>query len=185
VPEDAPAVIHTARLVLRRPTAADAAGILARYASDPEVTRFLGWPRHTSIEDTRAFISFSDSEWDRWRCGPYLICAPDGLLLGGTGLALETPWRAATGYVLARDAWGVGYATEALRTMVDLAPGLGLRRIHAWCHPAHAASRRVLEKCGFDLEGVLRHFAAYPNLGPGPMDTCSYARVLSDSPERS
>ena len=181
VPEGAPAIIHTARLVLRRPTSADAPVVFARYASDPEVTRFLGWPRHTSVEDTRAFISFSDTEWERWPCGPYLICAADGLLLGGTGLTFETPWRAATGYVLARDAWGAGYATEALGTMLDLAPRLGLRRLHAWCHPAHAASRRVLEKSGFELEGVLRQYAAYPNLGPGPMDSCFYARVFSDS----
>jgi RimJ/RimL family protein N-acetyltransferase len=181
VPEGAPAIIHTARLVLRRPTSADAPVVFARYASDPEVTRFLGWPRHTSVEDTRAFISFSDTEWERWPCGPYLICAADGLLLGGTGLTFETPWRAATGYVLARDAWGAGYATEALGTMLDLAPRLGLRRLHAWCHPTHAASRRVLEKSGFELEGVLRQYAPYPNLGPGPMDSCFYARVFSDA----
>jgi hypothetical protein len=39
----------------------------------------------------------------------------------------------------------------------------------------------VLEKSGFELEGVLRQYAAYPNLGPGPMDSCFYARVFGDA----
>ena len=181
--KSAPAVIHTPRLVLRRPTPADADAVFTRYASDPEVTRFLGWPRHTSIEQTRAFIAFSDAEWERWPCGPYLICAgADGVLLGGTGLAFEMPSRAVTGYVLAREAWGAGYATEALRAVLDVAPDLGLCRVQAWCHPTHAASRRVLEKCGFELEGTLRHYVEYPNLAPGRMmDACLYARILHDA----
>jgi ribosomal-protein-alanine N-acetyltransferase len=43
----APERLETARLILRRPRAADAPVIYERYASDPEVTRWLGWPRHT------------------------------------------------------------------------------------------------------------------------------------------
>jgi RimJ/RimL family protein N-acetyltransferase len=52
---------------------ADAELIFRRYASDPEVTKFLGWPRHTSIEQTQAFLEFSDAEWEKWPAGPYLI----------------------------------------------------------------------------------------------------------------
>ena len=82
----------------------------------------------------------------------------DERILGGTGLSLEAPYRAATGYVLARDSWGHGFATEALRAMVALAEHLGLARVHAFCHPQHAASRRVLEKCGFLCEGTWRRY---------------------------
>jgi RimJ/RimL family protein N-acetyltransferase len=38
----APERIETSRLVLRRPRESDAAGMFARYASDPDVTRFVG-----------------------------------------------------------------------------------------------------------------------------------------------
>nr|MBA2355602.1 N-acetyltransferase [Acidobacteriota bacterium] len=48
----APEQIETARLVLRRPVAKDAPAIFERYASDPEVTRFLSWPRHQSLAVT-------------------------------------------------------------------------------------------------------------------------------------
>ena len=92
-------------------------------------------------------------QWSRWPAGPYLIeSRSDHKLLGGTGLGFETPSRAVTGYVLARDAWGNGYATEALTAIVNIAEGLGVVRLYALCHPDHPASARVLEKCGFRLE---------------------------------
>ncbi len=67
----APARIETARLVLRRPTFSDAGPVFERYASDPHVTRFLGWPRHRSVVETEAFLQFSRQEWERWPAGPY------------------------------------------------------------------------------------------------------------------
>jgi ribosomal-protein-alanine N-acetyltransferase len=176
---DGPERIETARLILRRPRPADTAVIFERYAADPDVTRWLAWPRHTSIADTEGFLAFSDAEWARGPAGPYLIEARDsGALLGGTGLAFETDSRATTGYVLARDAWGRGVATEALAAVVELAPRLGVVRLHTHCHVGHAASIRVLEKGGFVREGVLRRYAAFPNSGlPGPLDTAIYARI--------
>jgi ribosomal-protein-alanine N-acetyltransferase len=180
--EKMPARVETERLVLRRPLASDADAVFARYASDPEVVRYVGFPAHRSLDDTRAFIVASDNQWDAWPCGPYLIeSRADGRLLGGTGLAFETSRRAMTGYVLAKDSWGRGYATEALRAMVALADHLRVTRVYALCHTAHAPSGHVLEKCGFALEGVLRAFAEFPNLRPGePLDVSCYSRILGD-----
>jgi len=171
--------IETTRLVLRKPTTADAKAIYTRYSSDTEVTKYVAWPRHQSIEQTRAFLAFSEAEWKRWPAGPYLIeCQGDRRLLGGTGLAFETPTVAATGYVLARDAWGHGYATEALAAVVVVARRLGVRRLYALCHPHHQASIRVLEKCGFVPEELLAGFADFPNLGSGQREGClRYIRV--------
>jgi RimJ/RimL family protein N-acetyltransferase len=164
----APERIETARLVLARPRAGDAASIFERYASDPEVTKFLGWPRHRTIADTEAFLAFSDAEWDRWPAGPYLIRSRSGdQLLGGTGFAFEAPDRAVTGYVLAMDAWGKGHATEALQAVVDVAPRIGVVRLQALCHPQHRPSRRVLEKCGFTLDDGWTQQAEFPNLAAG------------------
>ena len=69
----APEHIETTRLVLRKPTAADAETIYKRYSSDTEVTKYVGWPRHQSIEQTKEFLGFSEAEWNRWPAGPYLI----------------------------------------------------------------------------------------------------------------
>jgi RimJ/RimL family protein N-acetyltransferase len=176
----APHSIETARLVIRRPSANDAAAIFDRYAGDRDVTRYISWPAHTSVADTEAFLAFADAQWERWPAGPYLIFSKaDGTLLGGTGLACETPYRAATGYVLARDAWGRGYATEALRAMVEIARAAPVRRLYALCHAEHRASAHVLEKCEFGKEGVLRRYARFPNLpGDEPCDVLCYARIL-------
>jgi ribosomal-protein-alanine N-acetyltransferase len=163
----APAEFSTSRLRFSKPRPEDAMEVFARYASDPEVTQFLGWPRHRSIEDTRAFLDFSALEWERWPAGPYLIRSPDGRLLGGTGLGFEAPDRALTGYVLARDAWGLGYATEALTAMVDLARRVGVARLEAFCHPQHRASWHVLEKCGFVRDVTWSRPTEFPNLAPG------------------
>lgn len=176
----APEHIETARLLLRRPTAADAETIFRRYSSDPEVTRYVGWPGHRSVAETREFLAWSYGEWERSPAGPYLLCSRStGELLGGTGLAFETPYRASTGYVLARDAWSRGLATEALGSMVELATALEVKRLYALCHVDHRASARVLEKCGFEREGVLRRHTLFPNLGLAePSDVWSYSRSV-------
>jgi [ribosomal protein S5]-alanine N-acetyltransferase len=176
----APERIETSRLILRKPALADADAVFGRYASDPEVTRFLGWPRHRSVEDTRAFMQCSEAEWDRWPAGPYLIeSRAAGVLLGSTGFSFETPYRAATGYVLAKDAWGAGVATEALGAIVVVSRGLELPRLYALCHTGHAASARVLEKCGFRCEGTLRRHSVFPNLDADEVcDVLCYAVVF-------
>jgi RimJ/RimL family protein N-acetyltransferase len=172
--------ILTERLVLRRPRPADAEVIFERYASDAETTRLLSFPRHESIAATRTFLEWSEAEWTRWPAGPYLLESREsGALLGSTGLAFETPLRAATGYVLARDAWGRGFATEALLQVVTTARACGVLRLYALSHPENRASLRVLEKAGFACEGTLRRYAVFPNLVPGePLDVLCYSIVL-------
>jgi RimJ/RimL family protein N-acetyltransferase len=176
----APERIETTRLVLHRPTRSDAEEIFSRYASDAEVTTFVGFRTHKTLDDTHAFLSMSDAEWERWPAGPYLIRSqPDNVLMGSTGLTYETPYRAMTGYILAKDAWGRGYATEALRGIVDIGRTLGVRRLYALCHLEHRTSCRVLDKCGFSREGILRSHMEFPNLLPGePADVFCYSLLL-------
>jgi RimJ/RimL family protein N-acetyltransferase len=174
----APETMATERLELRKPLPADATVIYTRYASDPDVTRYLGWPRHTTLDDTRVFVGFSDGEWRKWGCGPYLTFSRSGDLIGSTGLAFETPDVASTGYLLARDSWGRGYATEMLRAMIDLAQLLEVRRLYALCHVDHRSSQRVMEKGGLTFEGVLSRHMMFPNLGPDHADVLCYARTF-------
>ena len=176
----APGQIETTRLILRQPQMSDAVTMFERYASDPEVTRFLGWPRHRSVRDTESFLHFSAQEWQRWPAGPYLIISrTDGQLLGSTGLGFHTQHEAVTGYVLATDAWGKGYATEALTAVIDVSRRTGVTRLFALCHPEHRSSRRVLEKCGFVRDGPLPRQVEFPNLSLGvQQDALCYALAL-------
>ncbi|NKB34962.1 MAG: GNAT family N-acetyltransferase [Pseudomonadales bacterium] len=157
--------ITTDRLTLRPPNLADAETIFSQYVSDAEVTRYLGWPRHTELTQTQAFIEFSIEKWEQDQIGPYIILDKlTDTVIGGTGLELTEPGIASTGYVLARDSWGRGYATEALRAMVELARNRPIDTVFALCHPEHAASIRVLEKCDFHFDARLAGFIEFPNL---------------------
>ncbi len=166
-------------MILRRPTAADARAMFERYAADAEVVRYMSWPRHRSIQDTYEFLRFSDAQWAHWSTGGLLAFSrADGTLLGASGVAPESSTRASTGYVFARDAWGQGYGTEALAAMVDVAAALGIRRLAAICHTSHRPSWHVMEKCGFEREGILRAHTVFPNISPDPADVYSYSRIL-------
>jgi RimJ/RimL family protein N-acetyltransferase len=171
----APASLETPRLMLRRAELADAEAVFERYASDEEVGRYMAWPRHTSVDMTRRFIEWSDQQWASSPAGPYLIFDKAmGSLIGGTGMVYEGPDVAAVGYVLARDAWGRGYASEALSAMIGIATELSLRRLYAICHIDHRASQLVLEKAGFVREPPSERTVLFPNLSDEPQRVASY-----------
>jgi len=178
-PKKTDPLLLTPRLQLRPPRDVDTTEVFHCYASDPDVTRYVGWPRHRDIDDTRAFITFAKAEWQRWPAGPLLIeSREDGRLLGSTGLAFETADIASTGYVLAKAAWGKGYAQEALSAVVAMADRLGVQYLYALCHADHAVSAHLLERCGFELEALLRDGISFPNLEDGtPQDVRRYSRM--------
>ena len=147
------------------------------------VTRYLSWPTHTSIDDTRAFLRLSDQGWAEGNNVPYLIeRLEDGLLLGSTGLMADADDCFNTGYVLARDAWGQGYATESLAAMLDLAFSQpAVTRVYALCDVEHRASARVMQKCGMQLEGLRPAHLVLPNLSPHPRDMLCHAKIRAST----
>jgi ribosomal-protein-alanine N-acetyltransferase len=171
---------ETERLIIRRPVAADAEVIFRTYGGDLQVTRYVSWPRHQSLEDSRGFIHFSDEQWARWSAGPLLIeTLDDGRVIGGTGLVFDSAELATTGYILSKNAWGCGYATEALGGVIQMASRLGVRALLARCHPFHVVSQRVLEKNRFVREEEPR-LAAFPNLPDGESrEALYYTRQLA------
>jgi RimJ/RimL family protein N-acetyltransferase len=179
-PRRAPDEFHTDRLVLVRPSLNDADEIFSRYASSATVAKYLGWAAHGSVEDTRAFLRFTAAEWERWPAGPYLIrTRSDRRLVGSTGLAFDVADRAMTGYVIAEDSWGRGFATEALGGIMQIARAVGVRHLFAFCHPEHRASWRVLEKCGFRRDLSWSQPMTFPNLTPAvPRPVLRYTTAL-------
>jgi [ribosomal protein S5]-alanine N-acetyltransferase len=64
--------------------------------------------------------------------------------------------RAEAGFLLGRDAWDQGYALEAMQAVVSFAATSGLRRLTARTHLGNRRSEALLEKLGFQEEGLLR-----------------------------
>lgn len=177
---DAPAVITTDRLVLRRPLLSDADDVYA-YARDPEVTRLLVWPTHTSIADSLAFLETCQPRWESGDeyCWAITI-KPEDRVVGMIGCRVRQ-YDADFGYVLNQQAWGQGYATEAGRAVVTWLRSLShLYRIWATCAPDNRASVCVLEKLGLTCEGRLRRSTIRPNVSPSPQDTLIFALVRDE-----
>lgn len=173
-----PERIETVRLLLRWQTEPDAEQMFARYASDPEVTRYLTWGPHQSVDETLAFLRQRAAEQPPGHVFNWLVYPRfGGLLLGSIGCRVEGH-VVQFGYCYARDTWGQGYATEAARTMVSVwLDEPGVWRVQAFCDPENVASARVLEKAGLTLEGTLRKYCLTPNLSDVPRDELCYARV--------
>lgn len=108
-------------------------------------------------------LTIYSREMEAGNAWPFFIFRePDRALVGAITLSNVRRGVAETGtlgYWIGRRFAGQGHATAAVRAMIAYAfDELRLHRIEAACVPANAASRRVLEKAGFDLEGRARAY---------------------------
>ncbi len=152
--------IETHRLILRPFRMEDAEDMYTNWASDPEVTRFLTWPVHGSVDVTRRVLE----DWiPRYGDGRYFHWAIEwketGRAIGSIAVVkLEEETEAAEiGYCLSQAFWGQGIVPEALRAVMEyLFATVGLNRI-ASCHDVNnPKSGRVMVKAGMKREGILR-----------------------------
>ena len=143
----------------------------ANWASDPEVTRFLTWPTHSSVDVTKAILS----DWiPRYEDGGYFNWAMEykdtGKVIGNISVVrlIESIDAAEMGYCMSRAYWGQGLMPEALSAVMDhLFDVVGLNRVAA-CHDANnPKSGRVMEKAGMKKEGVLRASGIDPEVYSG------------------
>lgn len=174
-----PEKLKTACFELRRPHIADAEAIFSAYATDLEVTRYLGWKPHRDVAVTRLFLKTLDEEWNRSTGFPFMICAREEphQIIGN--IHVHVNHRGVSfGYVLRRESWGQGCATEVLTHLIEhaLAQPTTLRT-YAFCDVENRASARVMEKAGMQKEGLLRRYFLHPNISDEPRDCLLYSRV--------
>lgn len=172
-----PEIVTTPRLHLRRPVLSDAAAIF-EYASDPEVTRFMDFPRHKTIDTVIEYLQGCVPLWESGEEFTWVMTLRSSQELVG-GISLRVRGHMADfGYVLKRACWGQGYSAEAARATVDVAAAVkGVRRIWAACDAENLSAARVLEKAGLAREGVLRSYKVQPNISINPRDAVIFARI--------
>ena len=177
-PNTPPEEFETERLRLRRPVLSDAAEIFERWTQDPAVSRYLVWRPHETLAQAEQHIARCIASWeDGTEFVWHIENLGSGALVGA--LACRPDHHGVNlGYLLARDSWGEGYMVEALRPLIEywLAQP-AIYRVWATCDPENRASARVLQKSGFELEGVLRRWERHPNLGDEPRDALCFSKV--------
>jgi ribosomal-protein-alanine N-acetyltransferase len=154
-----PPVLRTERLVLRQTTESDGEGLFGIFADD-QVTEYYAWETFTSVEQGHALAArgaemFRRREAIRW-----------GLLLPGSPVIIGTcgftRWNtddrfAILGYDLARPYWHRGLMSEAVAAVLRLGfERMGLHRVEATVMAGNTASATLLDRAGFQREGVMR-----------------------------
>ena len=150
-------VLTTDRLTLRAVTMDDAQAIF-QYSSNDNVSRYVLWETHQTLEDTQAFIEMALESYDMQEFYHWGM-EYNGQLIGTIDYVgiNEFSGMGEIGYVLSEDYWNKGLVTEAAKRIIDFGfDELGLVRIQARCIAENIASSRVMEKCGMTFEGTLR-----------------------------
>lgn len=152
--------LTTERLILREYRQDDWPAILA-YQSDERYLRYYPWTGRT-VEEVKDFLQmFLDQQREQPRTKYQLAVTLKSSheLIGSCGIRMDSldARQADIGYELSPQHWGLGYATEAARAIVQLGfTHFQLHRIWSWCIAANHGSASVLGKLGMQLEGRLR-----------------------------
>ena len=144
-------VLETARLILRAPRLGDAK-MVAAFANDRQIAENTARiPHPYKLGDAKEWIAGANNNPDEEQ---YVITLANGALIGACGIEMREGVPA-LGYWLGVPHWRKGYATEAVRALIDHAIGdLEHEELHATARVTNPASRHVLEKCGFQWTGV-------------------------------
>ncbi len=174
--------IETDRLILRRYVIEDADAMYKSWASDSEVTKFLTWQPHSSVEVSRGIIEnwlkeYSDEKYYQWA----IVLKDNGNEPIGdisVGQVNEDISMVHIGYCLGRAWWRRGIMSEALKAVMDfMFDTVEVNRVEARHDPRNPNSGKVMQKCGMKYEGTLR--SADRN-NQGICDACYYALLRSE-----
>jgi len=175
-------ILETPRLRLRRPQDSDVQAYLA-LSQDADVMRYFGRPPLASEDEALEVLKWTDNLFEtKTGIGWIIADASTDACLGEIAFPepeyVATHARAALGFKLAKAWWRQGLMTEALRRVVAYGfEEFGLNRIEAMTDSRNIACQRLLEKCRFVKEGVLRD---YEREQDGFIDLVMYASLRRD-----
>jgi RimJ/RimL family protein N-acetyltransferase len=149
-PQHAVPVIKTGRLVLRTPRALDASAMVRLLADRRIAINTARIPYPYGMDDAEQFVALVN----RLDGEATFMITLDEAPIGVCGVE-PREGGPEIGYWIGVSYWGQGYATEAARALIDHAFGeLEHETLQAGARVSNPASRRVLEKCGFQWTGV-------------------------------
>lgn len=166
MPLSFPAALETERLYIQRLRYEDAEEIFYAYASKPLATRYVSWPTHQSLRDTRSFLKYAVSAWDAGMDYSFSVREKSTYrLVGSMGLVVGTG-NMQVGYIFSPTVWGRGYATEVCRAVLPIAKRVaGTATIGTFVDVDNVASARVLIKSGLVEEARHPNWFRFVNQG--------------------
>lgn len=142
-------MLETERLVLRELKEEDAESIFNNWAKDKEVTKYLTWEPHQSIETTKKILNMwleAYKEENTYRFG--IVKKDENKLIGMIDVVNYIDGCPEIGYVLSRDYWNKGIMTEACNKLVNYLFEQGFPGVIIKAYKDNIGSNRVIQKCG-------------------------------------
>jgi ribosomal-protein-alanine N-acetyltransferase len=169
--------LHTERLVLRQAGPADVEPLF-RIRSDERTMQFLARRQATTMSEVEEMLMRMEEERITAKSLSWMLSLrEDGTMVGSIGLYRIKPEHHCTevGYQLAPEHWGRGLMHEALNAVTAYGLGpLAFHRLEAMTDPRNERSRALLERCGYELEGIQRENYYWEGRY---MDSAIYARL--------
>ena len=174
-----PEKLRTERLIFQRLRYEDAEEIFYTYASKPEVTKYVAWPTHRSVEDTRNFLQYAVSNWSTGRDFSYCIRLNDSRKMIGSFGLMNEEGKMQFGYALSPNYWNAGYATEACKMFMSLVSQIPqVLSVNTFVDVENTGSIRVLEKSGLVREATLEKWFRFVNQNLAAKDCYLYRLPL-------
>ena len=154
-------IIETERLLLRKGSIEDAQKIYENYGRDPEVSKYVTWDTHKSVEDAIFFMNEWQESYKENTSYKWLVVEKSSNEIIGSIAAVKVNEKNKTveiGYCYGSKWWNKGYATEALKAVIKFFfEEIGVETISADHLTANPASGKVMKKAGMTYEGTLRN----------------------------
>lgn len=152
--------LETERLILRRFKLEDADVMYRNWASDDEVTKYLPWPTHRDVNETRNILAgwiekYNNLDFYNW----VIVLKEIGEPIGSLSVVKcdESTSSATIGWCMGKHWWGQRIMPEAARAVLQyLFEEVGFNRVAANHDKENVKSGRVMQKIGMTREGTLR-----------------------------
>lgn len=153
--------IETERLILRKFSLDDADAMYRNWAADDEVTKYLTWPSHSSIDVTKMVLadwveSYKNDDSYNWA----IVLKEIGEPIGSIGVVEKNDETEMVhiGYCISRKYWHKGITSEALKALIDFFFNeVGVKRVESRHDPRNPNSGGVMKKCGMIYEGTRKN----------------------------
>lgn len=141
--------LETERLILRAFELDDAYDMYNNWASDEDVTKYLTWNHHTSIDDTISILKLWIEQYEKpERINFAIVLKETNQLIGGIDVCGYIDNIPVIGYVLSKKYWNKGYMTEACQKVINFLFEKGYNKIKIDAAVDNIGSNKVIKKCG-------------------------------------